>query len=360
MVVVTPFLRCDEQTSCGAIPRENQLPNPTIEQFERLIRRDPASRGLISGEEEHGPLCLGHLGSAAFHLAEHATHVGLVTGFYVPHGQPPAAETDGPPGTLMLARTLESLGIEVTVLTDELCFPAVKAAAAATEFAAASLLVFPRESDSWLDAFFTKGRGRNLTHLIAIERPGPSHTPESLSQQQREAPHPSERFAALVPAESQNRCHNMLGRQIDEHTAETYRLFDELPKYRPEAKTIGIGDGGNEIGMGSIPWEELHRRLEGDQAARIPCRISTDWTIVAGVSNWGAYALAASVLLVRNEIDFLRDWDADRELSVITQMVMHGPAVDGMTARAEPTVDGLPFATYIEPWNGIRRLLRFE
>ena len=108
--------------------------NEIIEQLERLIRRDPANRGLIAGEEAHGPLCAGHLGAAAFHLAEHATHVGLVTGFYVPHGQPPAAETDGPPGTLMLARALESLGIEVTVLTDELCFPAVSAAAAATGF----------------------------------------------------------------------------------------------------------------------------------------------------------------------------------------------------------------------------------
>jgi hypothetical protein len=334
--------------------------NEIIEQLERLIRRDPANRGLIAGEEAHGPLCAGHLGAAAFHLAEHATHVGLVTGFYVPHGQPPAAETDGPPGTLMLARALESLGIEVTVLTDELCFPAVSAAAAATGFDAESLAVFPHESRTWLHAFFTTGRGRNLTHLIAVERAGPSHTPDSLSQQQRNTPPPLEQFAAMVPTQSQNRCHNMRGRQIDEHTAETYRLFDELSKYRPKSKTIGIGDGGNEIGMGSILWEELHRRLDGEQAARIPCRIATDWTIVAGVSNWGAYALAAAVLLVRDKVDFLRDWDADRELSVLTHMIKHGPAVDGITARCEPTVDGLPFATYIQPWNGIRRLLQFE
>jgi hypothetical protein len=348
------------QNECSSAFRDNQLPKQIIEQFERLIRRDPAKRGLISGEEEHGPLCAGHLGEAAFHLAKHATHVGLVTGFYVPHGQPPAAETDGPPGTLMLARALESLGVEVTVLTDELCFPAVKAAACATGFDTESLVVFPRDSHSWLPKFFATGRGRNLTHLISVERPGPSHTMESLPQQQRTAEPPLEHFSKLVPVASQNCCHNMRGRPIDEHTAETYRLFDELPEHRPEAKTIGIGDGGNEIGMGSIPWEELHRRLDGEQAARIPCRIATDWTIVAGVSNWGAYALAAAVLLARNQVDFLKDWDADRELSIITQMVKHGPAVDGITARAEPTVDGLPFETYIQPWSGIRRLLRFE
>ena len=72
------------QNECSSAFRDNQLPKQIIEQFERLIRRDPANRGLISGEDEYGPLCAGHLSEAAFHLAEHATHVGLLTGFYVP------------------------------------------------------------------------------------------------------------------------------------------------------------------------------------------------------------------------------------------------------------------------------------
>jgi hypothetical protein len=38
-------------------------------------------------------------------------------------------------------------------------------------------------------------------------------------------------------------------------------------------------------------------------------------------------------------------------------MVAEGPAIDGMTRRREATVDGLPFATYIQSWLGIRRLL---
>ena len=32
-------------------------------------------------------------------------------------------------------------------------------------------------------------------------------------------------------------------------------------------------------------------------------------------------------------------------------------AVDGVTRLAEPTVDGLPFATYIQPWDSMRQLL---
>jgi hypothetical protein len=31
--------------------------------------------------------------------------------------------------------------------------------------------------------------------------------------------------------------------------------------------------------------------------------------------------------------------------------------VDGVTRRREPTVDGLPFLTYIQPWAAIRAKL---
>ena len=104
---------------------------------------------------------------------------------------------------------------------------------------------------------------------------------------------------------------------------------------------------------------DLWRGIVGDTGAglRIPCRISTDWTIIAGTSNWGGYALAAAVLLLRDAVDALDEWDAAQQLAVLTHIIEHGPAVDGCTARREATVDGLPFATYIQPWEGIRRLL---
>lgn len=335
------------------------MPHVTIEQFEQLIRRDPARRGLIAHEATYGRLCAGHLAEAAVHLADHAVHVGLITGFYIPHAQPPAAETDGPLGSLMLAHALHSIGVDVTILTDDCCVGAVRATASATGFDTDSLLIYPHNSPEWVQAFFTTGRGRNITHLIALERVGPSHTLESLSRQQRDTPPPLELFTTLVPAAARDRCHNMRGQVIDEHTADMHRLFDELHRYRPEARTIGIGDGANEIGMGVIPWEELHRRLDEEHAARIPCRVPTTWNIVAGTSNWGGYALAAAVLLLRSAVDNLRDWNSAQQFAVLRHIVEHGPAVDGATARHEPTVDGLPFRTYIQPWEGIRRLLGF-
>src|SRR5579872_2223568 len=63
------------------------------------------------------------------------------------------------------------------------------------------------------------------------------------------------------------------------------------------AKTIGIGDGGNEIGMGKIPHETIIKNITNGDL--IHCRVPTDYLIVAGVSNWGAYALAAGIFILR-------------------------------------------------------------
>lgn len=315
---------------------------------------------MIGTEPQYGPLCPGHLQAAAEHLAKFGTHVAIVTGFFIPHAETPAAETDGPPGSLFLAQALLKAGIETQIITDRHCLAAVRAAAKAAGYADERILLYPHDDRTWREEFFRHGGGRQLTHLIALERVGPSHTLESLARQTRAGDAPSDAFNAAVPPESRNHCHNMRGRVIDEHTADTHRLFEELPLYRPEAKTIGIGDGGNEIGMGLVPWEDLVRRLSGEQSARIPCRIATDWNIIAGVSNWGGYALAAATLSLRGQAALLRDSDCNRERRILEEMVAHGPAVDGVTGRREATVDSLPFAAYIQPWEDMRRLLEFR
>ncbi|NOX55607.1 MAG: hypothetical protein GXP27_14445, partial [Planctomycetes bacterium] len=42
-----------------------------------------------------------------------------------------------------------------------------------------------------------------------------------------------------------------------------------------------------------------------------------------------------------------------RQFDLLERMVEDGPCVDGATGRQEPTVDGLPFITYIQAWEGI-------
>ncbi|MGZ4449944.1 MAG: glutamate cyclase domain-containing protein, partial [Nocardioides sp.] len=53
--------------------------------------------------------------------------VGIVTGFFIPRADPPAAETDGPLGAVLLALTVAALGGRAVVLTDERCAGVVEA-----------------------------------------------------------------------------------------------------------------------------------------------------------------------------------------------------------------------------------------
>ncbi len=112
--------------------------------------------------------------------------------------------------------------------------------------------------------------------------------------------------------------------------------------------------------MGNVPWEELVRRLPRKEASAIPCRVATDWNIIAGTSNWGAFALAAAVSLLAGKTDALLHVDATFQQNLLERMVIDGPAVDGIARRPSATVDGLPFATYIQTWLEIRRIIGLD
>jgi hypothetical protein len=330
----------------------------TLDEIERLIRRDPARRGLIAHEEQRGPLCPGHLAQAASDLARNGQRVAIVTGFFIPAAAPPAAETDGPPGAALLAAALNTIGMSVMLVTDAHCRRAVEVAAKAMGLPQSTVAVpgkSAHEIDAWFETTINDFTQPPWTHLIAIERVGPSHTRHSVEQQTSEsAATDLKLFEQLVAPADRDRCFNMRGICLDAQTAPLHRLF-ELAGRTKTLKTVGIGDGGNEIGMGSIAWQELQQRLANPDVAKIPCRIATDWTIVAGVSNWGGMALAAATLLLRDQQSNLQPWTANQQRESLKQLVTEGPAVDGITRLPEATVDGLPFLTYIQPWEGIRR-----
>ncbi len=320
------------------------MTDPILTELERLIRTDPARRGLIASEADFGPLLPGHLAYAAESLTN-ATSVSIVTGFYIPSATPPAAETDGPLGAILLAETLRQLGVEATILTDEPCSSVLRAAARHFSLPVDSI---HSSQTPYADQL------ANCSHLISIERVGPSHQLQSIRKLNPHEPDVWRQFESLVAAEEQGRCFNMRGVCIDEWTAPLHRLFEDAA---PGITTIGIGDGGNEIGMGSIPWPELFRRLPEPHGGKIACRVPCDWTILAGVSNWGGYALAAAVAHRRGRVDILEPWTGAQQFAWLEAIVHDGPAVDGVTRLAQPTVDGLPFATYIQPWDAMRQLL---
>lgn len=356
-------------TSCDEVLRE----------IDRLIRRDPGRRGIATVQLAGRPLAEGGLAQAAESLAGTARSVAITTGFAVVNDAGPHAETDGPPGAVYLASVLHSLGIEVTLLSDAIAGNALRLGCEMFSLDPGMVIECPFETgdpavlaglgnepadcsvtDAWVDAFLQTGAGRKLTHLIAIERAGPSHSLESMVAQSRTLPAPQDLFLEETSVETRNRCLNMRGIAIDRYTAKTHRLFERVAIHQPTITSIGIADGGNEIGCGSIAWEVIRDAVPTPQAGKIACRIATDHTILAGVSNWGAYALAAVVLHQRGEASLLRDMNATSEAQRIERFVHEGKLIDGVTTLSEATVDGLPLETYLQTLIGIHRAIGLD
>src|SRR5262249_1646199 len=224
-------------------------------------------------------------------------------------------------------------GVEVSLLSDSIAAPALRAGCAALNLAV-ELHEYPLDdSGQWAESFLASDAGRRLTHLIAMERVGPSHTLQSFLAQPREGEPLRAEFERDVPPEHRNACHNMRGMAIDSCTAPTHRLFDLIRERKLPITTIGIGAGGNEIAMGQLPWEVLRSAIAHGPAGQVACRIATDFTVLAGVSNWGGYALAAALDHLAGRERFLLDWNAQREQDLLRSLVEMAGCVDGLTRR---------------------------
>jgi hypothetical protein len=307
-----------------------------------IVQEDVGGRGLarVPGDNLL-TACPEDFARACHSLAEAPAPVlGVVTGFFIPTADPPGWETDGPLGALFLARALPQLGIRVVLATDPGgCHRALHAGLQACRRHTTPLLT-PLTLEQ-----------QPLSHLLAIERAGPSHTPASLRAQPGTTPEHAARFLAEVPPEHHDRCHTMRGRDITEHAEPAHLLFE-----RPESVTLGIGDGGNEIGMGKVPWDVVRRNIPN--GAVVACRVRVHHLLVAGVSNWGAYALAAGVALVRGQALERALFEPAPERELLRRMVQEGPLVDAGSGKPAVAVDGLAFEEYVKPLLEIAKVLK--
>ena len=153
-----------------------------------------------------------------------------------------------------------------------------------------------------------------ITHVLAIERCGPG--------------------ADGIPR-------NLRGEDVSDFTAPLDQLY-----LAGSWSRLAIGDGGNEIGMGSLPVALIAGAVINGE--RIACRTPADHLIVAGVSNWGAWGLLAALALLRADwrAAMLGALDPALDAAVLRATVANGPAVDGVTRRGGLTVDGLDAAVH--------------
>jgi hypothetical protein len=295
------------------------------------VQTDPGNRGLASDPHDNlFTATKGDFEAACRSFVEHPeAALDITTGFFIPSATPPAFETDGPLGACFLLRALEPLGYQCGISS----WKAITRALVAALWQKCGLATEEIEfRDGTPEPYFIVQRaglwpGQSGTHYLAIEHVGRAND---------------------------GRYYSMRGRDITDYTKavdDNFLILDESK----EMVTIGIGDGGNEIGMGKIPHETIVKNIPNGDL--IHCRVPTDHLIVAGVSNWGAYALAAGVYVLRGVKPPPDLFDPDREREILEVMVREGPLVDGVTGQQTATVDGLTWDEYAKPLVRIREIL---
>ncbi|XP_068004880.1 D-glutamate cyclase, mitochondrial isoform X1 [Melanerpes formicivorus] len=305
-----------------------------IKTLETLIGIDPGDRGIIHllRQDELLKACLS---------MSHAQSVLITTGFPTHFTHEPPEENDGPPGALAIAAMLQALEKEVAIVTDQRAMNLNKkiieeAVQIGILKKPIPLLSYQRESaDSALTFLCENGNpGKpRFDHLVAIERAGMAADGNYYNARKVNIKH-------LVDP-------------IDE-------LFLAAQTI-PGVTTTGVGDGGNELGMGKVKDAVKKHIKNGDVIA---CDVEADFTIVAGVSNWGGYAIACALYILNTcEIHdrYLRKavgfpqlskrtiWlsalpSVAKEDKLLKTLVRHGVR-SGKTASLEMEVDGLPFYT---------------
>ena len=226
-------------------------------------------------------------------LLEHPGKVFIVTGFYIMLAK--ATETDGPPGAVAIGNALAKLGNEVAYVTDELSSEVVRS------IADHEVIEFP------ITNHFESAKFANK--LVQV------HSPSALLAIER---------AGLV---GDGTYRNFRGIDFTPHNAKIDHLFDQHPY------SVGIGDGGNEIGMGNL--QNVIPTIEHEFLPKNPCVTTTTELIIASCSNWGGYGLIAALSL-KNGVNLLPSVEEAKQM--VRKIVAVG-AVEGMSGESKEWVD---------------------
>jgi hypothetical protein len=272
---------------------------PLLDPVETLCALDLGGRGIAR------LVVPGAMAAAARSLTR-ARRAVLVTGFVARPAW--AAETDGPSGTVVLGRALRRLGAEVAYLADPPVAPLLHACLRALG-EPRDVIPVPADPAAALRAARAAVSRFAPTHLVAVERPGRA---------------------------VDGGYYNARGRSVARVNAPLDGIF---LRRRAGTATIGVGDGGNEIGMGRVRARVVRDVPNG---AKIASVVRTDHLVVAGTSNWGAWGVTAHLGLAADRALL----HTPAEEARLTRAMVRAGAVDGLTGAARPSVDSLPLGLH--------------
>jgi hypothetical protein len=242
------------------------------------------------------------------------SRVLLTTGLVTPHI--PCGETDGPPGTLALARALIlGLGVAVSVLTESRVLPILAEGAEA-------LATSEGDGTAWRPRLRLRAFPSDPAKAaVAVRRLFADGLPAAVISIEKLGPN------------GRGVVHTMRGENVTAHQARADLLFP--PAHRQGVLTIGVGDRGNEIGMGGLLTRTA--RCACPCRGGIACVVRARKPVVAFTSNWGAHAVTAALAAYLGRPGLLHR--PQSEARMLRRIVRAG-AVDGATRERVPTVDG--------------------
>lgn len=248
----------------------------------------------------------------------------------------PLGETDGPVGAAALAAAIvKGMGARVVFATED--------AHLAPVLAAVELI------NSKLADWAERNPGRIVTPITVETFPLGLNLGQTRSRQLIEELNPS--AVIFVERDGPNvegQFHGVRGDCRDPLSVGYVYL---LAYHAAEAGilTVGIGDGGNEVGFGAVR-ESIRdvlplrgRSLAGHESGVVTV-VATDVTVSAAVSNWGAVSVAAALSVLLVDADLLHDADTEHELIAVT---VAAGARDGATSKRSMVVDGIAFEGHL-------------
>ena len=157
--------------------------------------------------------------------------------------------------------------------------------------------------------------------------------------------------AALVSIERLGRnergvFHSAFGLDVSAGKAPIDDLFAVATQRR--IPTIGVGDGGNEIGMGAIR-DAVRAHVAFGAECQCGCgggaaaMQATDVLVTGGTSNWAAYAIVAALAARLGRADLLHRPDEEERL--LRTGVELG-LINGLSGASDPDVDLIPLAAH--------------
>lgn len=303
--------------------------------IDRLLTLDIAGRGVIGKLYEaarsfhRSPLCL----LAARKLTEVVKPndiVFIATGMIIyPFQHLGIGENDGPVGGAGLARALRiALGAKTVFVTDRTLVDMVSRTVNGGECA-----IVPAEALARID----------LPLSSVIDFPTVEGEAEKKAKQLVRDFKPKAIVAIERRGVSKNGIyHAWNGLDMAPYEARVGRLFEECRK--EGILTIGIGDGGNEIGMGNI-YDTVRKVVPYGDRCKCPaqCGIAdstlVDVAVVATVSNWGAYGIETCLAALTGKSEALHS--GEEALRIIRECI-DGGGLDGPAKVPRPYLDAIP------------------